>query len=105
MHCKPKMMAPIVHPTKCCVQNNYSETIVPHIHPQHTTIVNHEHFKHQHYFPQTQSVVNEVTNQQFNAYGPRPGFGGPGGPGFAGGAPGGYPGPGGRPGFGGPFGR
>jgi spore coat protein D len=94
MHCRPKVLAPIVHPTKCCVQNNYAETIVPHIHPQHTTIVNHDFYKHQHYFPQTQSVENEVTHQHFNVYGqPTPGFGGFGGP---------RP----RPGFGfGPFGR
>jgi spore coat protein D len=99
MHCRPKVLAPIVHPTKCCVQNNYSETIVPHIHPQHTTIVNHDFYKHQHYFPQTQSVDNEVTHQHFNVYGqaPAPGFGF-GGPGFGGPRP--------RPGFGpGPFGR
>ncbi|MED4453766.1 CotD family spore coat protein [Metabacillus fastidiosus] len=100
MHCRPKVMAPIIHPTKKCCVNTYSETIVPHIHPQHTTIVNHEHYKHQHYFPQSTSVVNEVTNQHFASLGPapfprpRPGFGGFGGPG----------GPGVFPGYG-PFGR
>lgn len=101
--CRPNVMPPIIHPTKHCCANTYSETIVPHIHPQHTTIVNHEHFQHQHYFPQSTSVVNQVTNQQFAAAGPgpvpRPGFGGYG-------APGGYGVPGGYPGFGpGPFGR
>ncbi|WP_368657246.1 CotD family spore coat protein [Metabacillus halosaccharovorans] len=97
MHCRPKVMAPIVHPTKCCVNNTYSETIVPHIHPQHTTTVNHEFYKHQHYFPQTQSVQNEVTHQHFNVYGPTPGFGPGAGPGAG-------PGPVPRPGFGpGPF--
>ncbi|MBM7602047.1 spore coat protein D [Metabacillus crassostreae] len=75
MHCKPNVMAPIIHPTKCCVNHNYSETIVPHIHPQHTTTVNNEFFKHQHYFPQTQSVENEVAHQHFNVYGPTPGYG------------------------------
>jgi spore coat protein D len=87
--CKQNVMAPIVHPTKCCVKNTCSETVVPHIHPQHTTTVNHEFYKHQHYFPQTQSFENEVTHQHFNVYGQQPGpgygFGGPGpGPGFGG---------------------
>ncbi|MCY8555570.1 CotD family spore coat protein, partial [Bacillus haynesii] len=27
------------------------------MHPQHTTNVNHQHFQHVHYYPQTQSAV------------------------------------------------
>ncbi|WP_019393126.1 CotD family spore coat protein [Priestia filamentosa] len=75
-HCnRPKVLPPIVHPTKCCTTNSYEEVIVPHIHPSHTTHVHHTNFKHQHYFPHTQSTENVVTNQQFN-YGQRPPFGG-----------------------------
>ncbi|TYR79974.1 spore coat protein [Priestia megaterium] len=60
-----KCMPPIVHPTKCCTQFNSQEVVVPHIHPSHNTLVNQTNFKHVHYFPQTQSVVNQTTNQQF----------------------------------------
>ncbi|MCA1037101.1 spore coat protein [Bacillus infantis] len=107
MHCgpRPNICPAVVHPTKCCVNHTFQNNVVPHIHPTHTTTVNHINFQHQHYFPQTQSVVNEVTNQQFVAGpGPAPGFGGPG---FGGPGAGGFGGPGfGGPGFGGPgFGR
>ncbi|TCN13757.1 spore coat protein D [Bacillus sp. BK006] len=60
-----KCMPPIVHPTKCCTQFTSQEVVVPHIHPSHNTLVNHTNVKHVHYFPQTQSVVNETSNQQF----------------------------------------
>ncbi|KAB2338277.1 spore coat protein CotD [Cytobacillus depressus] len=113
MFCGPRptcVTPPIVSPTQCCVNHTFQNTIVPHIHPSHTTTVNHINFDHVHSFPHTHSVVNEVTNQQFVAApGPGVGFGGPGfgGPGFGApgfGAPGvGVPGPGfGGPGFGGP---
>ncbi|MRX70944.1 spore coat protein CotH [Bacillus lacus] len=93
MHCRPKMLAPIVHPTKCCVNNTFSNTVVPHVHPSHTTNVNHEMFQHVHYFPHSESFVNEVAHQHFNAAGPAP-FGGPGVGGFPGPGVGGFPGPG-----------
>jgi spore coat protein D len=67
MHCKPNNILPaVVHPTKCCVNNTFSNNIVPHIHPTHTTTVNHVNYEHQHYFPHTQSVENVVTNTQAN---------------------------------------
>lgn len=55
---------PVVSPTRQYVQTNVSNTVVPHIHPSHTTIVNRHNINNQHYFPHTQSVVNEkcVTN-------------------------------------------
>jgi len=72
MHCKPNHVLPaIVHPTKCCVNNTFTNNIVPHIHPSHTTTVNHVNYKHQHFFPHTQSVENVVTNTQANM-GPAP---------------------------------
>jgi spore coat protein D len=73
--CRPHMIAPIVHPTKCCVKNLYSTTEVPHIHPSHTTYVNNQQFQHKHYYPHTDSMVDSVTHQHFNC--------GPGGPGMA----------------------
>ncbi|QED48387.1 CotD family spore coat protein [Cytobacillus dafuensis] len=95
MYCGPRpshVLPAIVHPTKCCVNNSFQNNIVPHIHPSHTTNVNHVHFQHVHSFPHTQSVVNEVTNQQFVAApGPFPGgYGGGFGvprPGMFGGGP------------------
>lgn len=82
MFCGPRptnVLPAIVSPTKCCVNHTFQNNIVPHIHPSHTTTVNHVNFQHVHSFPHTQSVVNEVTNQQFVAGpGPVPGtFGGP----------------------------
>jgi spore coat protein D len=72
-HCRPKVLSPIVYPTKCCVQNFHDTTIVPHIHPSHTTNVNHHLYQHNHYFPHTESVVNEVANQHFVCPGEFPG--------------------------------
>ncbi|PEB64988.1 spore coat protein [Priestia megaterium] len=109
-----KCMPPIVHPTKCCTQFTSQEVVVPHIHPSHNTLVNHTNVKHVHYFPQTQSVVNETSNQQFfgGAQQYPTQVGGAGYPGQMGGYPGqvagagypgqvagaGYPGQGGYPG-------
>jgi spore coat protein D len=102
MFCKPTNVLPtVVHPTKCCVNHNFVNNVVPHVHPTHTTNVNHINYDHVHYFPQTQSTVNQVTHQ--NHYGgpgpvpfggprPRPGFGG--GPGMGPGPAGFGPGPG-----------
>lgn len=50
---------PIVSPTQEFVRTNIYETVVPHIHPSHTTTVNRHHINNQHYFPHTESVVNE----------------------------------------------
>ncbi|MHC0035754.1 CotD family spore coat protein [Pseudoneobacillus sp. C159] len=92
---------PIIHPTQNFVNHTFSTTIVPHIHPFHTTTVNHHNFQHKHYCTQSQSADCCVTQQHFNCCGPGmgpgavPGFGmGPGvGPGFG-------MGPGVGPGFG-----
>lgn len=84
MHCS-KVWPAVIHPTKCCVNHTFSNNIVPHIHPSHTTTVNHVNFQHQHYFPHSQSQVTQVTHQHFAAppgqvppfaggCGPRPGF-------------------------------
>jgi spore coat protein D len=118
---------PVVHPTQQIVNHTFSTTVVPHIHPVHTTTVNHHMFQHKHYCPQTASCAEEVCNQHINCCNTcaptammpaampaanalpnaMPGFGG-GAPGFGPGAPGFGPGaPGfgqGGPGFGpGPF--
>ena len=93
---------PVIHPTQQIVNHTFSTTVVPHIHPVHTTTVNHHLFQHKHFCPQTASCAEEVCNQQINCCNPcaapmpatlpaanalpgGPGFGpgvGPGGPGF-----------------------
>ncbi|MBM7647948.1 spore coat protein D [Bacillus ectoiniformans] len=73
--CRPPRVLPaVVHPTKCCQTHSYEKFIVPHIHPTHTTNVNTKMFQHQHYFPQTQSNVQQVQSQQLFCGG-RPPFG------------------------------
>ena len=42
----------------------------PVVHPSHTTNVNHTNIQEEHFFPHTESVVNEVTHQNL---GPVPG--------------------------------
>lgn len=71
MHCGNKVMPAIVHPTKCCVKHTMQNITVPEIHPSHTTTVNHINYNHQHYFPHTESTVQEVT--QTNTFMPGPG--------------------------------
>ncbi|MBA4536125.1 spore coat protein CotH [Bacillus aquiflavi] len=75
MYCGPNVMPAIVHPTKCCMNHTFSKSIVPHIHPTHTTTVNHHLYEHQHYFPHSYSAANEVSNQHLSCGagpGPRP---------------------------------
>ncbi|GHH98229.1 CotD family spore coat protein [Neobacillus kokaensis] len=96
---------PVVHPTTNYVNHTFSKTVVPHIHPVHTTTVNHHMFEHKHYCPHTSSCCEEVCNQHVNCCNPcapggmpvsnaMPGYGmggagfGPGGPGFGPGGPG-----------------
>ncbi|MCT6925492.1 MULTISPECIES: CotD family spore coat protein [Bacillales] len=50
---------PIVSPTRQYVQTNVTNTVVPHVHPSHLTVVNRQMINNQHYFPHTQSVMNE----------------------------------------------
>ncbi|MEC1157646.1 spore coat protein D [Cytobacillus horneckiae] len=52
-----------VSPTKQYVKTNVSNTEVSHIHPSHTTNVNKHMTTHKHYFPHTESVVNDIKEQ------------------------------------------
>lgn len=63
---------PVVHPTKFCETHTFSTTVVPHIHPTHSTLVNHQMVQNQHYFPQTQSAVNTVQQTNVPGFGPIP---------------------------------
>lgn len=95
-------MPPVIHPTQNIVNHTFSTTVVPHIHPVHTTTVNHHLYQHKHYCPTTASCAEDVCNQQINCCPPcgpgampaGPGFGAgpmPAGPGFGAGP---MPGPG-----------
>ena len=56
----PDMQEPArVSPTREYVRTNIFNTYVPHIHPSHTTTVNKRYTHHQHYFPHTESTVEE----------------------------------------------
>ncbi|MGL4523691.1 MAG: CotD family spore coat protein [Bacilli bacterium] len=62
--CQPQVCyaPPVVHPTCHQVVNTYSTVIVPHIHSQHTTVVNHKMIQNQHHFEQ--STSQQQTMQQ-----------------------------------------
>jgi spore coat protein D len=80
-------MPPVIHPTQQLVNHTFSTTVVPHIHPTHTTTINHHMFQHKHFCPQTASCCNECCHQEFNCCNPcampMPGVpAGPMGPGF-----------------------
>ncbi|KJE27976.1 inner spore coat D family protein [Geobacillus kaustophilus] len=72
MHCLPNVTAPIVHPPHCNVLHHFEATIVPHIHPSHTTHVYHHLYEHQHYFPHTESVVAQAASRHLYCPGPGP---------------------------------
>ncbi len=90
---------PVIHPTTNLVNHTFSTTVVPHIHPVHTTTVNHHMYQHKHYCPHTSSCCEEVCNQHLDCCDPcahggmpagnaLPGYGMGGGPGFGPGGPG-----------------
>lgn len=68
-HCMPNHVMPanqVVYPTKCCEKHNHILNEVDHIHPSHTTIMNHHHVKNKHFFPHSESVVNTVDYENVN---------------------------------------
>lgn len=77
--CADKLAAPIMHPAMNNTVNTYSSTLVPHVHPQHTTIVNHHVMKHAHLYPQSTSYANTSSNVDLGSVagiGPAGGYGG-----------------------------
>ncbi|WP_431029128.1 CotD family spore coat protein [Lysinibacillus sp. LZ02] len=50
---------PVVSPTQEFIRTNIFNTVVPHVHPSHTTTVNRHMVNNQHFFPHTESVVHE----------------------------------------------
>ncbi len=107
MYLGTNFMPPVIHPATNLVNHTYSTTVVPHIHPVHTTTINHHMYQHKHYCPETASCAEDVCNQQINCCNPCapgvmpaampaanvvPGYG-MGAPGFGAPAPGFAPGP------------
>jgi spore coat protein D len=70
MYLGTNVTPPVIHPTTNFVNHTFSTTVVPHIHPIHTTTINHHMFQHKHYCPQTASCAEEVCNQQINCCNP-----------------------------------
>ncbi|GGB47293.1 spore coat protein [Virgibacillus dakarensis] len=48
----------IVHPTKHNCVENCTESVVEHIHPSHTTVMNHHLVRNRHVYPHSTSVQN-----------------------------------------------
>jgi spore coat protein D len=70
---------PIIHPTTNIVNNTFSSTVVPHIHPIHATTINHHMYQHKHYCTETASCCEQPCHQHIDCCpGPMPfgpGFG------------------------------
>ena len=67
-YCPPQKLPtqydpPLVSPTQQYVKTNLSNTEVAHFHPSHTTTVNKHFVNNKHYFPHTESCVNECYEQ------------------------------------------
>lgn len=67
--------SPIVYPTKENIVHCCTEETVKHIHPSHTTVMNHHLVKNEHEYPHTTSVENTYSEIDVNGGG-RPPFGG-----------------------------
>ncbi|WP_373895405.1 CotD family spore coat protein [Virgibacillus sp. CBA3643] len=52
----------IVHPTKHNCVNQFSESVVEHVHPSHTTVMNHHTVKNKHVYPHSTSMQNTFNN-------------------------------------------
>ena len=50
----------IVYPTRKEVKNTYSEETINHIHPSHTTVINHHTIRNVHFYPHTTSYEERV---------------------------------------------
>ena len=58
-YCPPQVFPAQYDPPQQYVKTNLYNKVVSHVHPSHTTTVNNLHVNHQHYFPHTESCVNE----------------------------------------------
>ncbi|MFE4349841.1 CotD family spore coat protein [Peribacillus butanolivorans] len=63
---------PQISPTKQFVKTNVTNTVIPVVHPTHTTIVNKHVKKYIHHSPNNVSVVNECYTQRFVCGVPQP---------------------------------
>lgn len=79
-----KPVREVVHPVKHNVVHRHTKEIVKHVHPSHTTVMNHHLVKNKHVFPHSTSVKNTYNEVDV--------FGRPGRPVAGAMSPGGYPG-------------
>ncbi|GGA80764.1 CotD family spore coat protein [Ornithinibacillus halotolerans] len=68
----------VVYPTKHNVVHHCTEETIQHVHPSHTTVMNHHLIKNQHVFPHSTSVQNTVNSVDIMG----PSFNVPAGPGM-----------------------
>ncbi|QXE00231.1 CotD family spore coat protein [Terribacillus sp. DMT04] len=61
VHCGTKT---VVDPVMNNVQHTYSQEVIEHIHPVHTTVVNHHKVNNVHMYPHTTSFANEETCEE-----------------------------------------
>ena len=67
----PTQVAPAqVSPTQEVVRTNIFPTVVPNVHPTHITNVNRHVRRNEHFFPVTQSTVNEFQQESSRFNGP-----------------------------------
>ncbi|MCF3941957.1 spore coat protein [Oceanobacillus alkalisoli] len=57
-HCGCQACKTIIYPTKHNCVNQFSESTVNHVHPSHTTVMNHHLQKNKHFYPHSTSVQN-----------------------------------------------
>jgi hypothetical protein len=61
VHCGTKT---VVDPVMNNVQHTYSQEVIEHIHPVHTTVVNHHKVNNVHMYPHSTSFANEETCEE-----------------------------------------
>lgn len=63
-HCQ-KPVKEIMYPVKENIVHHCTKEVVKHIHPSHTTVVNHHITKNKHLFPHSTSVKNTFDEMDF----------------------------------------
>jgi|SRR5690625_2447064 len=58
--CRCHEVKDVVYPMEKDVKKTYSEETVRHIHPSHTTVVNHHTVRNEHFYPHSTSYENRV---------------------------------------------
>lgn len=62
----PKVMPPVVHPTRVFNEHIFEPIIVPHVHPTHMQYNHHKIYRHEHYCPHTESTCCDVKEEHID---------------------------------------